>query len=289
MARWQARGRSYRGAIMLLQGRAEFIEKYYETVHDLLDRGYAIVTFDWRGQGLSDRLNDDRTLDHIESLNQRIEDLEYIRQRHFDGKLKEPHYVVGHSMGAHIMLRHMLRHRGTFERYVALSPMLGIAPVGIPESLIQWTVRTATSWGLGMRYMITQKPMRSRAERAAFGARLTRDQARLEDTLRAVDENPDLHLGGTSIAWMHAAYQSCAALMREAEENTQALPLMMLLAGDEMLVNNAKSQAFARSLPAQSCEVIDGARHELLKEIDDVRREVLGKIIRFFRSIEAAQ
>ncbi len=40
-----------RGTCLLMQGRAEFIEKYFETVADLLARGFAVVAFDWRGQG----------------------------------------------------------------------------------------------------------------------------------------------------------------------------------------------------------------------------------------------
>ena len=43
------------GTVCILQGRAEFIEKYFETVGDLLLRGFAVATFDWRGQGLSAR------------------------------------------------------------------------------------------------------------------------------------------------------------------------------------------------------------------------------------------
>src|ERR1039457_1328599 len=43
-----------KGTVVVLQGRAEYIEKYFETVRDLRARGFAVSTFDWRGQGLSD-------------------------------------------------------------------------------------------------------------------------------------------------------------------------------------------------------------------------------------------
>ncbi len=45
-----------RGTVALVQGRAEFIEKYYEVVGELLERGFVVASFDWRGQGLSQRL-----------------------------------------------------------------------------------------------------------------------------------------------------------------------------------------------------------------------------------------
>ena len=45
-----------RGTVVLLTGRGEFIEKYAtEVVGELLERGFAVVALDWRGQGLSDR------------------------------------------------------------------------------------------------------------------------------------------------------------------------------------------------------------------------------------------
>lgn len=286
IGRWEARGRTYRGAIMLLQGRAEFIEKYYETINDFLDRGYAVMTFDWRGQGLSDRGPQGRVIDHLENFTQRIDDLEYIRQRYFDGKLKAPYYAVGHSMGGHILLRHLLRHPLAFERYVALAPMLGIAPGPIPEWVLRFLTRIAVKWGLGARYMLTQKAMRDVAEREIAGRRLTRDKSRLHDTYVALEANPELHLGGVSFGWMKAVFRSCDLLQEQAANNQKKMPLLVFLAEDELLVDNAKATDFIKALPAQEYVMVEDARHELLKETDDVRQAVFGKIIRFFRAID---
>src|SRR6201993_5359971 len=52
-ARW-APPPGRKGTVVVMQGRAEFIEKYFETVRDLRARGFAVATFDWRGQGLSE-------------------------------------------------------------------------------------------------------------------------------------------------------------------------------------------------------------------------------------------
>src|ERR1700726_4973604 len=53
-ARW-APPPGRKGTVCLFGGRAEFIEKYFETVRDLRTRGFAVATLDWRGQGLSER------------------------------------------------------------------------------------------------------------------------------------------------------------------------------------------------------------------------------------------
>ena len=53
-ARW-APPPGRKGTVCLFPGRAEFIEKYFETVRDLRARGFAVATLDWRGQGGSQR------------------------------------------------------------------------------------------------------------------------------------------------------------------------------------------------------------------------------------------
>ena len=47
------------GTIILQQGHNEFIEKYYETIQEFIDRGYSVICFDWRGQGMSERMIND--------------------------------------------------------------------------------------------------------------------------------------------------------------------------------------------------------------------------------------
>ena len=56
-AYWSAPGphKPSRGTVLLLAGFSEFIEKYYETASDLHALGFAVIAFDWRGQGLSSR------------------------------------------------------------------------------------------------------------------------------------------------------------------------------------------------------------------------------------------
>ena len=54
-----------RGTIIVVHGRTEFIEKYFETVNDLRRRGFAVLVFDARGQGGSDRLLTNRRKGHV--------------------------------------------------------------------------------------------------------------------------------------------------------------------------------------------------------------------------------
>ena len=53
-ARW-APPAGRKGTVCVFAGRSESIEKYFETVRDLRERGFAVAMIDWRGQGHSSR------------------------------------------------------------------------------------------------------------------------------------------------------------------------------------------------------------------------------------------
>src|ERR1044071_6980190 len=64
-----------KGTVCLFQRRAEYIEKYFETVRDLRARGFAVATLDWRGQGLSDRPLSERRKGHVRNFAEYANDL----------------------------------------------------------------------------------------------------------------------------------------------------------------------------------------------------------------------
>ena len=95
-----------KGTVCLFQGRAEFIEKYFETVRDLRARGFAVATFDWRGQGLSERALADRRKGHVARL-LRIRP-STSRRSCSEVVLPDcppPIFALGHSMGGAVLMR----------------------------------------------------------------------------------------------------------------------------------------------------------------------------------------
>ena len=98
-ARW-APPPGRKGTVVVMQGRAEFIEKYFETVRDLRARGFAVATFDWRGQGLSDRRLSDRHKGYVRNFANYITDLEAVMEQVVLPDCPPPIFALGHSMGA---------------------------------------------------------------------------------------------------------------------------------------------------------------------------------------------
>ena len=103
-ARWPAPpGR--KGTVCVFHGRCEFIEKYFETVRELHARGFAVATFDWRGQGMSDRALADTHKGHVWSFDEYATDLGAFMQEIVLPDCPPPFFALGHSMGASILLR----------------------------------------------------------------------------------------------------------------------------------------------------------------------------------------
>ena len=55
IALWKAKKQNALGTVFFLNGHREFIEKYSETFEFLVEKGFNVITLDWRGWGLSDR------------------------------------------------------------------------------------------------------------------------------------------------------------------------------------------------------------------------------------------
>ncbi|MEM9999355.1 MAG: alpha/beta hydrolase, partial [Pseudomonadota bacterium] len=84
--------RPNKGTIILLHGRNEAIEKYDETISDLLARGFDVGTFDWRGQGRSDRLIADSRPGYIDRYEQYAVDLEHVFKKVFLPEARPPFF-----------------------------------------------------------------------------------------------------------------------------------------------------------------------------------------------------
>ena len=126
-----------------MTGRGDFIEKYAETIHDLVDAGWGVASFDWRGQGLSGRVGRCAGRGPLPDggFDPWLADLDAM-VGWFHAVLPRPWFAMAHSMGGHLLLRHLAGENGGFDRVVLLSPMLGM-----------WRRRSGRGWrGSGARH-----------------------------------------------------------------------------------------------------------------------------------------
>ena len=123
-ARW-APPAGRKGTVCIFQGRAEFIEKYYEMARELRARGFAVATLDWRGQGHSSRAPLVGDAGHVETFADYQKDVAALLAAARAAELPEPFFLLAHSMGGAIGLRALIE--GLPVRAAAFSaPMWGI-------------------------------------------------------------------------------------------------------------------------------------------------------------------
>ena len=67
-----------RGTVVVLGGRGEFIEKYFEVIEELLSRGFAVAAMDWRGQGGSERALRNPRKGHVDDFALYLRDVQAL-------------------------------------------------------------------------------------------------------------------------------------------------------------------------------------------------------------------
>lgn len=96
------------GTVLIFPGRTDFIEKLSHVAVDLSARGYSSLVIDWRGQGLSDRLTQNRIVSHVVRFSDYQSDVEAMIEAAERLDMPKPWYLLGYSMGATIGLRSLV-------------------------------------------------------------------------------------------------------------------------------------------------------------------------------------
>jgi lysophospholipase len=269
-ARWQPpAGR--RGTVCIFQGRGEWIEKYFETVRDLRARGFAVATLDWRGQGLSDRGLSDRHKGFVRDFANYDTDLEVFMREIVLPDCPPPLFAIGHSTGATVLIRAAHRSHRWFDRVVLIAPLIGLAGGG--DSLAAHvTVRVLRLAGFGSMY-VPGAAAAVMETRPFAGNNLTSDPVRYARNAAVLEAEPQLALGRPTVAWVDAAFRATHAIRERGYATRIRQPMLIVSAGQDLVVSNAAIEEFASSLRTGSHLVVVGAKHELLMEQDRFRSQ----------------
>ena len=266
-------GTEPRGTVVIMNGRAEFLERYYETMKDLTSRGFHVVGFDWRGQGGSSRLLKDRNRGHIQSFRQYDADLRAIMENLVVAKCPPPYVALAHSTGGHILLRNLVR-ENWIQRAVITSPLMEFRYGRWPRGLAYLLSSISMAAGFGWAYLPGYK-------QGPFlltpfeGNPLTSDAKRWGRDKRILEEHRELGVGGPTYSWLNAAMRSFRQLGQRAGRKGLTCPVMVVLAGRERIVDNQAVQRFIEQVPGIACVTINSSLHEIMMENDAVRAEFL--------------
>lgn len=262
-----------KGTVCLFQGRAEFIEKYFETVRDLRARGFAVATLDWRGQGLSERALRNPRKGYVRDFSRYDVDLDTFISEVVLPDCPPPFFALAHSMGASVLLRAAYQGHRWFDRMVLLGPMIALP--GMRRSRFARTgVRVLRLIGLGGVY-VPGGDASVMMQRPFLGNPLTSDPVRFARNAAVLEAEPALGVGWPTVGWTDAAFKAMRQLSDPAFAARIRQPLLVIAAGHDQIVSTPAIDEFSVRLRAGSHLIVPGSRHEMLMEQDRFRMQVL--------------
>ncbi|MFM8941208.1 MAG: alpha/beta fold hydrolase [Phenylobacterium sp.] len=255
-----------RGSVILSTGRTEAIEKYFEVVCDLQARGFVVLVNEWRGQGLSHRDLPDRRKGHARGVEPFLADYHALLVA-FEARLPKPWIAVGHSMGGCLTLSALARGQARrFAGAVLCAPMLGLRLPRFARLLVgvRMLAGGAGSWA---------QPPGDPAAEPFEGNVLTHDPVRYRRSKDLIRANPDLALSSPTWGGLDFALKATDWLARRENLAGATLPVVIVSAAGDRLVDNAAQSAVADLLPDGRLVTVQDAEHEILMETDPLRTQ----------------
>lgn len=257
-----------RGSVILSGGRTEAIEKYYEVIEELRGRGFAVLTHDWRGQGLSARLTADPLAGHAVGFAPFVADHRAVLDA-FEGRLPKPWLAVSHSMGGCLTVLALAHGEDRLAGVVTTAPMFGVLLNGRPA----WQGVLLSTWQrlAGRGALVIGEAQGDPGTVPFEGNVLTHDPVRYARNQAMAQAHPQLRLGGPTWGWLNFALAASAFLKKDARVTRVRTPVVVLSAGDEAIVDNLDQRFVTGRLPNGRFVEVPGARHEILQETDTLR------------------
>jgi lysophospholipase len=258
-----------KGTVCVFTGRGEMIEKYFETVRDLRDRGFAVAIIDWRGQGHSSRRLRDPRKGYVRNFTDYEVDVESFMQQVVLPDCPPPHFALAHSMGGAVLLRIVHSGKRWFDRMVLSAPMIDL-PGRLTSLPVRAFARALRLSGQGKQY-VPGGSDKLTGTGPFLGNPVTSDAVRYARNAAILEEDPTLGIASPTVAWTDSAFRAITTFRRYAYPSQIRQPILMLAASNDTVVSTTAIEEFAYHLRAGSHLVIAGSKHEILQEQDRYR------------------
>jgi lysophospholipase len=283
-AHFAATGRPMKGTVVILPGRNECIEKYFETIRDLSGRGLGSALIDWRGQGDSDRLIRDRQRGHVKRFSDYADDLEQFFEEVVLPDCRGPYYILAHSAGALIALLAAPSMVNRVRRMVLIAPFLALPGQRVSTKTMRRITTVLCLLGLDRLYAAWGP--RQQGGTPFEANKVTSDPARYARNTLLYETWPQLALGGPTIGWLRAASKASGIVSAPEFMAAINVPTLVIAAGADRVVSTRAVEAYARHLRLGALLTIDGAAHEILQEADLYREQFFAAFDAFIPSTD---
>ena len=266
-----------RKLMILVNGRAENMLKWSEAAYDFYHQGYDVLLFDHRGQGYSTHLLEDSEKGHLDEFRFYVDDMAKIIEKVTALFNYSTQHLLAHSMGALIATYYLANCDHRINKAVLSSPFYGI-PLKHPirDELI---IALMNILGQGERYIFGKEPYKPADLEYN---ELSFCKTRMKWMNRVNRKNPAIHLGGPTFRWVHLCLNAIKRLPKVIPKIE--IPILILQAEKEKIVDNKNLEKLTALFPNAQCKVVLNAKHEVLFEQDELRRETISKILVFLNN-----
>ncbi|WP_245281389.1 alpha/beta hydrolase [Rhizobium sp. AAP43] len=259
-----------KGTVVLLHGRNETIEKYFETIRDLTASGFWVATYDFRGQGGSERLLKDGRKGHVGRFDHYVRDLEIFLEDVVLPDTRLPFYMLAHSTGGLIALKAAPRLANRIERMVLTAPFVGLGKQKMSIDNIKRLSALFSITGFGTRSVNKDEPLKP-----FEGNALTSDAERYARNQRLMATHPELTLGPPTARWLHEALTTIDEIRDPRHLASITVPTVIVASGNDPIVPYLFQESLAQYFRAAQLVPVPGARHEILQEQDRYRNQAM--------------
>lgn len=255
--------------VVLMQGRASFMEKYHEMIKVLCLKGNNVWALDWRGQGLSSRILPNHHKLHIDSYDTYLQDFHEFMTEYVRPKQQNNLILLGHSMGGHLALRYLSEYQNIFDGAVLVAPMIDVKTGAYPKFLAKLVAQSACLIGCEDSYIFGQgnyNPLHEHFE----GNYFTHDRQRYFAHRDLQVKNPGLVSGGGTYGWLQATFKSIQMLQQSNYLKKIRIPLLLIAAGQEEIIDNSNLNHIVQNLLNCKVKIYEHSRHQIFMETDEI-------------------
>ena len=270
---WENDSKNKRGTILLQQGHNEFIEKYYETIQEFLDRKYSVIAFDWRGQGMSEHEHEDIHKAFIKNYKRHDDDLKYILEEIIENNFPKPLIGIGHSMGGCLMLSAFHNHPNKFSKGILSAPMLGFKN----EKFLKTASSLMNLFRKDSDYILGSKP--NMGLETPFNQNdLTSDSFRYNRIIKLVRKHPNIRLWGVTNAFAKAVNKRFKVIRKKGWAEKIDLEMLIINNINDKIVDSKKINLMKKRIQNSHILNFNETEHEIFMEKDIYRERLWKKI-----------
>ena len=234
-----------RAELLFVHGLAEHSGRYGHVMRYFAEAGFDCWALDYRGHGKSPGVRV-----HVDRFDEFLLDIAAACRLVRTEQASLPLYLVGHSQGGLLVLRHVLARPGGIAGIIVSSPFLGMHPTAAPSAPLHMVANVISTF--------SPKLMFSKIAEPKF---LSRDP----QVAKAYVDDP-LVSDSVSARWFTEVLRAQADTLARAPD--LAVPALVMQSGDDRLADPAATRAWVAAAPSELVDYVewDGLYHEMFNE-----------------------